>query len=76
MTKAKLKLNKDFPARGLKKGSMVNVELDSNNIPLDLYWRRRLKDSAIDDCVEIIGNKKIDDNQVIDKVFSNSKKNK
>ena len=61
MTKAKLKINTDFPSRNLKKGSVIELLVDSNNIPLDLYWRRRLKDSEIDNCVEIVGNKKTND---------------
>lgn len=61
MTKAKLKINIDFPSRNLKKGSIIQLLVDENNIPLDLYWRRRLKDSEIDNCVEIVGNKKTND---------------
>ena len=58
MKKAKLKINKDFPARKLKKGFIISLLVDDNDIPLDMYWRRRLKDSQLDDCVEILGNKK------------------
>lgn len=61
MTKARLKINKDFPSRNLKKDSTIELLVDENNIPLDLYWRRRLKDSKIDNCVEIVGSKKTKD---------------
>lgn len=58
MRKIKLKINKDFPARKLKKGFVMSLFVDDNDIPLDIYWRRRLKDSQLDGCVEIVGNKK------------------
>lgn len=29
-----------------------------NGVPVDQFWRRRVKDSAIDDCVTIINKKK------------------
>ena len=35
-------------------GSVIRVEADKNGLPLDRYWRDRLKDSAIDDCCEIL----------------------
>lgn len=56
-----LKLNKDIKTpKGLKKsGSKIELECDANKIPLDKFWRDRLKDSAIDNCVELeIINKK------------------
>lgn len=61
MTKAKLKINRDFPSRNLKKDTIIELLVDDNNILLDLYWRRRLKDSKIDNCVEIVSNKKTND---------------
>ena len=56
MKKAKLKINTNFSARNLKKGSVIEIDVDKDNIPLDIYWRRRLKDSAIDQCVELVTN--------------------
>ena len=52
----KLKLNQDLRTpKGKKlKGSIVDLECDKNSIPLDFFWRSRLKDSEIDNCVEII----------------------
>ena len=57
--KIKLKLNRDFPfAQGKKtKGTILILDADSNKIPLDLFWRRRLLDSVIDNCVEIVQTK-------------------
>lgn len=51
-----IKLNQDLRTPyGLKlKGEIIELEGDANNIPLDLFWRNRLKDSAIDNCIELI----------------------
>lgn len=56
----KIKLNQDVKTpRGLKKaGSIISLESDVNNIPLDRFWRFRLKDSAIDNSIEVITDKK------------------
>jgi len=52
----KIKVNVDLGA--YKKGTVVNVAVDSNNIPLDRYWRSRLKDSEKDNCIEVIQEEK------------------
>jgi hypothetical protein len=49
-----IKLN--TPLRGLPAGHIVKVKC-KDGLLLDQYWRRRLKDAAIDGCVEIIENK-------------------
>lgn len=36
-----------------KKGDTITVETDSEGTPLDSFWRKKLKDSAIDGCVSI-----------------------
>lgn len=54
MKKIQLKLNTDLG--GKKKGAIVTVEIDSNKVIKDQYWRRRLEDSALDSCVEIVKN--------------------
>ena len=62
----KLKINKDMA--GYKAGRTINIKADINNIPLDIFWRRRLKDAKSDNCVEVIKTskskpeKKINDN--------------
>lgn len=38
-------------------GEEVEIEVDSDCIPKDVFWRRRLRDSKIDGCVEIINDK-------------------
>ena len=59
MKKIKLRLNVDLA--GKKAGSIVTVTIDSNKTITDQYWRRRLADSEIDNCVEIVKTKKGDD---------------
>lgn len=54
MKKIKLKLNTDLG--GKKKGAIVTVEIDSNRVITDKYWRRRLEDAVLDGCVEIVKN--------------------
>lgn len=46
----RLKLN--FDLRGHKKGDIIDVQ-DKKGVPVDPYWRKRLKESEIDGCVEI-----------------------
>lgn len=38
---------------GKVKGQIVTLECDKAGTPLDTFWRRRLKDSATDNCMEI-----------------------
>ena len=37
-----------------KVGEAIRVDCDKAGIPLDQYWRNRLKDSVVDHCVEEI----------------------
>jgi hypothetical protein len=57
----KLKINQNFKYKNkqFEKGSIIEIE-DVDNIPIDQFWRNRLKDSAIDNCVEIILTQKKD----------------
>ena len=32
----------------------ITIKTDSNNVPLDKFWRRRLKDAKTDNCVEVV----------------------
>jgi hypothetical protein len=52
----KLKLNQNLstPKGKLLKGAIISLECDAKKIPLEIFWRKRLKDSAIDNCVEIV----------------------
>lgn len=51
----KLKLNRDLktPKGKLLKDSIIEIE-DINGESADRFWRNRLKDSVIDNCVEIV----------------------
>ena len=51
----KIKLNADL--NGHKKDETIEIK-DDKGVPLDQYWRKRLRDAKIDKCVEIVGNKK------------------
>ena len=55
----KIKLNQDLrtPNGQLKKDDVIEIA-DEQGIPNDHFWRNRLKDSAIDNCIEVISTKK------------------
>lgn len=48
----KIKINKDLP--DYVAGTVVSVETDVDGIPLQRFWRDRLHDALIDNCVEIL----------------------
>ena len=52
----KLKLNRNLALH--EAGDIVDVEA-VDGIPVNIYWRKRLKDSQFDNCVEIIEEKKV-----------------
>ncbi len=54
--KKQLKINKEIRKSGVKymEGQVLSIEFDSNNQPIDRFWRFRLKDAAIDNCVEVV----------------------
>ncbi len=35
-------------------GKIIHLPADKNGVPLDLFWRRRLKDAETDNCCEVI----------------------
>ena len=37
---------------GLEKGTERDIPVDSEGIPLEQFWRQRLKDAKTDNCVE------------------------
>lgn len=57
--KIKLNQNLSTPKGKLNKGDIIEIE-DINEEPLDHFWRNRLKDSTIDNCIEIILTNKKD----------------
>ena len=50
-----IKLNQNLrtPQGQLLKDTIIEIN-DENGVPTDLFWRNRLKDSAIDNCIEIV----------------------
>jgi len=51
-----IKLNADL--RGMRAGTVLPIKVDANGVPVDRYWRDRLKDSEIDNCIEFATKKK------------------
>lgn len=47
-----IKLN--VPLKGKKAGAEFPIMVDKAGTPLDLFWRKRVKDSKIDNCLEIV----------------------
>jgi len=52
----KLKLNTSLA--GYEAGRTIEIACDSEGVPLNKFWRRRLKDATIDNCVSIITERK------------------
>jgi hypothetical protein len=50
-----IKINQNFA--GHKEGDIIEIQ-SHQGIPLENFWRRRLRDSAIDGCCEIVKEKK------------------
>lgn len=50
----KLKIKLNTPLRGFPANMELNIKTDSQGTPKDAYWRRRLKDSKKDNCIEVI----------------------
>lgn len=48
----KIQINKSIP--GFEEGTIIDVTTDSKGTPLDIFWRRRLKDAVLDNCCEIV----------------------
>ena len=48
----KLKLNQSMA--GYEAGREVTIQTDRSGVPLEKFWRRRLKDAETDNCVEVI----------------------
>ena len=53
----KLKLTRDMLTH--KAGAIISVDSDNEGNIKDRFWARRLKDSAIDGCVEVVEEKQI-----------------
>ena len=47
-----IEIKKDFAP--YKVGDIISVNAGGGNVPLDSFWRRRLKDAKVDDCCSIV----------------------
>lgn len=45
----KLKINNVAGYSGV-----IDVQTDENGVPLERFWRKRLKDAETDNCVEVV----------------------
>lgn len=48
-----IKNNSNVAIHGLKPGATRKIDVDKNGVPLDVHWRRRLRDNAIDGAITI-----------------------
>jgi len=53
MYKARVENKSSVPLDGLPPGESKEIEVDNEGTPKEIFWRRRLKDSVIDGCIEI-----------------------
>lgn len=49
-----LKVLVNIDMLGVKKGETINLQTDKFGTPLKRFWRNRLKDSKIDNCITVI----------------------
>lgn len=42
----------NIPMRGTKKGQIIALKIDRDGKPVDQFWRMRLVDAEIDNCIE------------------------
>lgn len=48
----------------IKDGSIVKVETDIEGIPVNVFWRRRLRDSKTDGCCSLVEDVVLDEVKV------------
>ena len=56
MQKKDFEINQNITYKNIrfKKGDVITLELDSNGIPSDTFWRARLRDSKVDNCLSLL----------------------
>lgn len=54
----KIKVEKDLkhPVLGLIQAETVIEIIDNDGVPAEIFWRNRLRDSAIDNVISIVEN--------------------
>lgn len=57
MPKIKIKNESTISIHGLKPGATLAIEVDGKGTPTDRHWRRRLRDSRIDQAISVVVEK-------------------
>lgn len=50
--RVQIKLNTSL--RGYPPGTKMKILVDSKGIPFERYWRDRLKEAEVDNCIELL----------------------
>ena len=53
----KVNLQLNSALRGLPEGAIVKIKVDKEGIPMERYWRDRVKDALVDNCVQFVVKK-------------------
>lgn len=53
MPKATIENKSSVKIHGLKPGATTVIEVDTHGVPKEQMWRRRLKDSKVDGCINL-----------------------
>ncbi len=56
MSSIKIKVLKDLG--NYKPGQVVEVPVTKNGNPREVFWKRRIRDSSFDNCVEVLKERK------------------
>lgn len=59
MPKLEIENKSPVTIHGLKPGARRKIDVDENGTPLDVNWRRRLRDSSIDGAIIVIEEQKV-----------------
>ena len=54
-----IKINFPIPSLYLRKGDVFNIDTDEDRVPIEKFWRDRLKDAAIDNCIEVVKSEEL-----------------
>jgi hypothetical protein len=52
MNQIQIKINK--PLKNYKANTVISIAAGKNKLPIEPYWRNRLKDAEIDNCISIV----------------------